>query len=89
MPDFNSEQFQSSLADTIAWCKMKAIGMNADADDIRQRQALYAQAEQHWEEAQETVKMRMATSKDHRNQTMAERDGTLETDSGFPWTYGP
>lgn len=56
MPNFNSEQFQSSLADTIAWCKMKAIGMNADADDIRQRQALYAQAEQHWEEAQETVK---------------------------------
>jgi hypothetical protein len=56
MPDFDSEQFQSSLADTIVWCKMKAIGMNADADDIRQRQALYAQAEQHWEEAQETVK---------------------------------
>ena len=56
MPDFNSEQFQSSLADAIAWCKMKAIGMNADADEIRQRQALYARAEQHWEEAQETTK---------------------------------
>jgi hypothetical protein len=56
MPDFNAEQFQSSLADTIAWCRMKAIGMNADADDIRQRQALYAHAAQHWEEAQETVK---------------------------------
>jgi hypothetical protein len=56
MPDFNAEHFQSSLSDTIAWCKMKAIGMNVDADDIRQRQALYAQAEQHWEEAQETVK---------------------------------
>jgi hypothetical protein len=35
---------------------MKAIGMNADADDIRQRQAIYAQAEQRREEAQETVK---------------------------------
>ena len=35
MPDFSSEQFQSSLADTVAWCKMKAIGMDADADDIR------------------------------------------------------
>jgi hypothetical protein len=56
MPDFNSEQFQSALADAVAWCKMKAIGMDADAVDIRQRHALYAQAEQHWEEAQETVK---------------------------------
>ena len=56
MPDFSSEQFLSSLADTVAWCKMKAIGMAAEADDIRQRHALYAQAEQHWEEARETVK---------------------------------
>ena len=30
--------------------------MNADSDDIRQRVALYAQAEQNWEEAQQTVK---------------------------------
>ena len=30
--------------------------MDADSHDIRQRHALYAQAEQHWEEAQETVK---------------------------------
>ena len=56
MPDFSSEQFQSSLADTVAWCKMKAIGMDAEADDIRQRHARYVQAEQQWEEAQETVK---------------------------------
>src|SRR5271154_1846066 len=56
MPDFSSKQFQSSLADTVVWCKMKAIGMDADSDDIRQRHALYAQAKQHWEEAQETVK---------------------------------
>jgi hypothetical protein len=56
MPDFSSELFQSSLADTVAWCKMKAIGMDANADDIRRRHALYAQAEKHWEEAQETVK---------------------------------
>ena len=56
MPDFNSEQFQSSLADTIAWCKMKAIRMNVDADEIRQRQALHAQADQLCKEAQETVK---------------------------------
>jgi hypothetical protein len=54
--DFSSMQFQSSLADTVVWCKMKTIGMDADSDDIRQRQALYAQAEQHWEDAQETVK---------------------------------
>jgi hypothetical protein len=56
MPDFSSTQFQSSLADTVAWCKMKAIGMDSDSEDIRQRHALYAQAEHHWEEAQETVK---------------------------------
>lgn len=56
MPDFSSEQFQSSVADTVAWCKMKAAGMDASADDIRRRHALYGQAEQHWEEAQETVK---------------------------------
>lgn len=56
MPDFGSEQFRRSLAETVAWCAMKAIGMNADARDMQQRQALYAQAEQHWEEAQETVK---------------------------------
>jgi len=37
--------------------------MNADADDIRQRQALYAQAERHWEEAQETVKRGWLTRK--------------------------
>ena len=56
MLDFSSEQFQRSLADAVAWCRMKAVGMDAEADDIRQRHALYAQAEQHWEEAQETVK---------------------------------
>jgi hypothetical protein len=56
MPDLSSEQFQRSLADTVAWCRMKAIGLDAEADDVRQRQALYAQAEQHWEEAQEAVK---------------------------------
>jgi hypothetical protein len=56
MVDFSSEQFQRSLAETIAWCRMKAIGMDAETDDIRQRHALYTQAEQHWEEAQETVK---------------------------------
>jgi hypothetical protein len=56
MPDFSSKQFQSSLADTVVWCKMKAVGMDADSDDIRQRHALFAQAEQQWEEAQEAVK---------------------------------
>jgi hypothetical protein len=56
MPDFSSEQFRGSLADTVVWCKMKAVGMTADSDDIRQRHALYTQAEQQWEEAQETVK---------------------------------
>jgi hypothetical protein len=56
MPDFSSEQFQGSLADTVAWCKMKVIGMDSNADDIRRRHALYAQAEQHWEEAQEALK---------------------------------
>jgi hypothetical protein len=55
MPDFSSTQFQSSLADTVVWCKMKAIGMDADSDDIRQRHVLYARAEQQWEEAQEAV----------------------------------
>jgi hypothetical protein len=56
MSDFSSEQFQSSLADTVVWCKLKAIRMDADSGDIRQRHALYALAQQHLEEAQETVK---------------------------------
>lgn len=56
MSDFGSKQFQSSLADTLAWSKMKGGGTDADLDDIRQRHALYTKAEQQWEEAQETVK---------------------------------
>lgn len=58
MADFDSKQFQSSLAETVVWCKMKAIGMDANSDDIQRRHALYAQAEQQWEEAQKTVKQR-------------------------------
>src|SRR6185437_8527110 len=54
MPDLSSEQFQSSLADTVVWCKMKTIGMDADSGDIRQRQALYAQPGQHLKKAQDT-----------------------------------
>jgi hypothetical protein len=30
--------------------------MNADSDDMPQQQALYTQAEQNWEEPQQTVK---------------------------------
>ncbi|MGA8764894.1 MAG: hypothetical protein WB562_18640 [Candidatus Sulfotelmatobacter sp.] len=56
MSDFDSKQFQSSLADTIVWCKMKAIGMDADSRNMRERHALYSQAKQRLEEAQETVK---------------------------------
>jgi hypothetical protein len=56
MSDFSSVEFQSSLAQTITWCKTRAVGMDADSDDIRRRHALYAQAEHHWEEAQETIK---------------------------------
>ena len=56
MPDFSSTQFQSSLADTAVWCKLKAVGMDADSHDIRQRHALYVRAEEQWQEAQETVK---------------------------------
>jgi hypothetical protein len=56
MPDLSSKQFQCSLADTVIWCKMKAIGMDADSDEIRQRHLLYKQAEEQWEEAQEAVK---------------------------------
>jgi hypothetical protein len=58
MPDFSSKQFHSSLANTVVWCKIKAIGMDADSDEIRQRHAIYAQAQKQWEEAQETVKRR-------------------------------
>ncbi|HXF14627.1 MAG TPA: hypothetical protein VN517_15835, partial [Terriglobales bacterium] len=56
MPDFNSKQFQLSLTDTIVWCKLKAVGMDAASKDIRQRHALYAHAEEQWEEAQQAVK---------------------------------
>jgi hypothetical protein len=55
MPDFSSKQFHSSLAGAVAWCKMKGVGMDADSDSIRQRHALYAQAEQQWEEAQQSA----------------------------------
>jgi hypothetical protein len=55
MTDFSSKRFESSPADTVVWCKMKAVGMDADSDDIRQRHALYAQAEQQWEEAQQSA----------------------------------
>jgi hypothetical protein len=79
MPDFSSEQFQSSLADTIVWCKMKALEMDADSDDIR-RHALYAQGEQQWEEAPEKVKRGWLR---YRYETVAERDGTVKADSGF------
>ncbi|HEY7097090.1 MAG TPA: hypothetical protein VH437_10225 [Terriglobales bacterium] len=63
MSDFSSKQFQSSLVDTVAWCRMKAIGMDAESDDIRQRHAIYAQAELHWKEAQEAVKRRWLPQK--------------------------
>ena len=56
MLDFSPKQFQSSLADTVVWCKMKSVGMDADSDDVRQRHALYTEAEQQWEEAQETIR---------------------------------
>jgi len=56
MADFRSEPFQDSLSDTVAWCNMKAIGMDAESEGIRRRHALYVQAEQRWNEARETIK---------------------------------
>jgi hypothetical protein len=56
MPEFSSVQFQSSLADTVVWCKMKDLGLDADSGDIRQRRALYAQAKKQWEEARDKVR---------------------------------
>jgi hypothetical protein len=53
MPDFTSEQFQSSLAQTVVWCKMKSLGSDGTSDDIRHRHALYLQAERKWEEARQ------------------------------------
>jgi ATP:corrinoid adenosyltransferase len=88
MPDFGSKQFQSSLADTAVWYKMKAVGIEADSDGIRQRHALYAQAEQQWEEAQETLKRDWLSLKITDTKTVAERDGTAKADSGFLRTYG-
>jgi hypothetical protein len=70
MRDFSSTLFQSSLADTVVWCKMKGIGMDVESDDIRKRHALYTQAEQQWEEAQETVKrgrLRLTETKQGQN----------------------
>lgn len=37
--------------------------MDAESDDIRQRHAIYAQAELHWKEAQEAVKRRWLPQK--------------------------
>ena len=56
MPDYSSTQFQSSLADVVIWCRMNALGMDSDSNDIRQRQALYAEAERQWKEAREIVR---------------------------------
>ena len=72
MPDFSSKQFQTSLADTVVWCKMKAVGMEADSDDIRQRHTLYAEAERQWEEAQQfanrgRVSRRISDAKEWQN----------------------
>src|SRR5215813_3025161 len=55
MPDFSSKQLQKSLAEVFAWCMMRGVEMNANSGDIRERQALYAQAEQQWEEAQQSA----------------------------------
>lgn len=55
MLDFSSERFESSLAEAIVWCRMKAL-IDADSDEIRRRRALYSEAEQQWQEAKAIVK---------------------------------
>jgi len=55
MLDLTSERFQRSLADTVIWCRLKAL-MDADSDEIKRRRALYTEVEQHWEAAQEIVR---------------------------------
>src|SRR5262249_35977309 len=52
MLDFGSNQFQSSLADTLAWCKMKSVDANSE---IGQQHPLSVEAEQQWEEARQIV----------------------------------
>lgn len=51
MADPHLKLFQGPLADTVAWCRKHAKGMDADSDLVRRRQALYTQAEQQWDEA--------------------------------------
>jgi hypothetical protein len=52
MIDFNSEQFQLSLANTVAWCAAQSPGGNqVDMCETGQRRALYEQASKLLEEA--------------------------------------
>jgi hypothetical protein len=49
--DLSSKFLQGPLADTVAWCRVKAKTMDVKSDEVRRRQASYNLAEQQWIEA--------------------------------------
>jgi hypothetical protein len=51
MADLYPKLFQSPLAETIAWWRVRAGAMNVRPDEVRRRQASYSLAEQQWNEA--------------------------------------
>jgi hypothetical protein len=51
MADLYSQLFSGLLADTIAWCRLKAKPLEVVSHKVRHRQASYALAEHQWNEA--------------------------------------
>lgn len=56
MHDFNSLGFQSSLFQTVSWCKSHSFWAEADSEKVRECHTLYLRAEQLAKEAQRSTK---------------------------------
>ncbi len=54
MARLNAKLFESSLADTIAWCRTKLGTVDVATEQVRRRQESYYLAEQQWKEAIDT-----------------------------------
>jgi len=57
MPDYESAQFRQSLAEAIAWCSARSLGIeHVDHTAVAHRKALQQQADRLWEEARTQAK---------------------------------
>ncbi len=57
MRDFESPQFNRSLAETVAWCSARSLGIeHVNRSAVAHRAALRQQANQLWEEARTNAK---------------------------------